>query len=81
MHLDVLKLLPIKIGKGAKTNTLCFAWAISPFLARGGLRRLRVTQCGNTCAGDELLMESQLSEQQKVFDYCVEHVEDKPDMP
>ena len=68
------KILPIKIGKGK--NKYGFTMAISPLDCMGC--GVCVTQCG-THALEMVPMESQL-EQQKVFDYCVEHVADKPDM-
>ena len=71
---DSAKILPIKIGKGK--NKYGFTMAISPLDCMGC--GVCVTQCG-THALEMVPMESQL-EQQKVFDYCVEHVEDKPDM-
>ena len=71
---DSAKILPIKIGKGK--NKYGFTMAVSPLDCMGC--GVCVTQCG-THALEMVPMESQL-EQQKVFDYCVEHVEDKPDM-
>ena len=71
---DSAKILPIKIGKGK--NKYGFTMAISPLDCMGC--GVCVTQCG-THALEMVPMESQL-EQQKVFDYCVEHVADKPDM-
>ena len=68
------KILPIKIGKGK--NKYGFTMAISPLDCMGC--GVCVTQCG-THALEMVPMESQL-DQQKVFDYCVEHVADKPDM-
>ena len=71
---EAAKVLPIKIGKGK--NKYGFTMAISPLDCMGC--GVCVTQCG-THALEMVPMESQL-EQQKVFDYCVEHVADKPDM-
>ena len=71
---EAAKLLPIKIGKGK--NKYSFTMAISPLDCMGC--GVCATQCG-THALEMGPMESQL-EQQKVFDYCVEHVADKPDM-
>ena len=68
------KILPIKIGKGK--NKYGFTMAISPLDCMGC--GVCVTQCG-THALEMVPMESRL-EQQKVFDYCVGHVADKPDM-
>ena len=68
------KILPIKIGKGK--NKYGFTMAISPLDCMGC--GVCVTQCG-THALEMVPMESRL-EQQKVFDYCTEHVADKPDM-
>ena len=68
------KLLPIKIGKGK--NKYKFTMTVSPLDCMGC--GVCVTQCG-THALELVPMESQL-EQQKVFDYCVENVSDKPDM-
>ena len=68
------KILPIKIGKGK--NKYGFTMAISPLDCMGC--GVCVTQCG-THALEMVPMESQL-EQQKVFDYCVGHVADKPEM-
>ncbi len=68
------KILPIKIGKGK--NKYSFTMAVSPLDCMGC--GVCVTQCG-THALEMVPMESQL-EQQKVFDYCVGHVADKPDM-
>ena len=66
------KILPIKIGK----KKYGFTMAISPLDCMGC--GVCVTQCG-THALEMVPMESRL-EQQKVFDYCVGHVADKPDM-
>ena len=71
---EAAKLLPIKIGKGK--NKYSFTMAISPLDCMGC--GVCATQCG-THALEMVPMESQL-EQQKVFDYCAEHVTDKPDM-
>ena len=71
---EATKLLPIKIGKGK--NKYNFTMAISPLDCMGC--GVCATQCG-THALEMVPMESQL-EQQKVFDYCAEHVADKPDM-
>ena len=71
---EAAKLLPIKIGKGK--NKYSFTMAISPLDCMGC--GVCATQCG-THALEMVPMESQL-EQQKVFDYCTEHVADKPDM-
>ena len=71
---EAAKILPIKIGKGK--NKYGFTMAVSPLDCMGC--GVCVTQCG-THALEMVPMESQL-EQQKVFDYCVEHVADKPDM-
>ena len=71
---EAAKLLPIKIGKGK--NKYSFTMAISPLDCMGC--GVCATQCG-THALEMVPMESQL-EQQKVFDYCAEHVADKPDM-
>ena len=71
---EAAKVLPIKIGKGK--NKYGFTMAVSPLDCMGC--GVCVTQCG-THALEMVPMESQL-EQQKVFDYCVEHVADKPDM-
>ena len=71
---DSAKILPIKIGKGK--NKYGFTMAVSPLDCMGC--GVCVTQCG-THALEMVPMESQL-EQQNVFDYCVEHVADKPDM-
>ena len=71
---DSAKILSIKIGKGK--NKYGFTMAVSPLDCMGC--GVCVTQCG-THALEMVPMESQL-EQQNVFDYCVEHVEDKPDM-
>ncbi len=68
------KILPIKIGKGK--NKYGFTMAISPLDCMGC--GVCVTQCG-THALEMVPMESRF-EQQKVFDYCVGHVADKPDM-
>ena len=68
------KLLPIKIGKGK--NKYKFTMTVSPLDCMGC--GVCVTQCG-THALEMVPMESQL-EQQKVFDYCVKNVSDKPDM-
>ena len=71
---EAAKLLPIKIGKGK--NKYSFTMVISPLDCMGC--GVCVTQCG-THALEMVPMESQL-EQQKVFDYCVNNVADKPDM-
>ena len=71
---EAAKLLPIKIGKGK--NKYSFTMAISPLDCMGC--GVCVTQCG-THALEMVAMESQL-EQQRVFDYCVNSVADKPDM-
>ena len=68
------RLLPIKIGKGK--NKYKFTMTVSPLDCMGC--GVCVTQCG-THALELVPMESQL-EQQKVFDYCVKNVSDKPDM-
>ena len=68
------RLLPIKIGKGK--NKYKFTMTVSPLDCMGC--GVCVTQCG-TRALEMVPMESQL-EQQKVFDYCVKNVSDKPDM-
>ena len=68
------KLLPIKIGKGK--NKYKFTMTVSPLDCMGC--GVCATQCG-THALEMVPMESQL-EQQKVFDYCVANVSDKPDM-
>ena len=71
---DSARLLPIKIGKGK--NKYKFTMTVSPLDCMGC--GVCVTQCG-THALELVPMESQL-EQQKVFDYCVKNVSDKPDM-
>ncbi|MEG1826232.1 MAG: pyruvate:ferredoxin (flavodoxin) oxidoreductase [Gordonibacter sp.] len=68
------KLVPVKAGKGK--GVYQYTLAVSPLDCMG------CGVCVNVCPSDSLAMVDQAEElsQQEVFDYCVEHIADKPEL-